>query len=233
MINREQHIAIFYDLLKKVIEKFPLQTLNNLGSVELPSQGVYFFFEEGETRNNKTDSRVVRIGTHAAVANSKASLYDRLYNHKGYKDLSGNHRGSVFRKLIGLSLTNRDKLDYKYWGDKSKKKDSIVKLSEKPLEMIVSQYLNKMPFTVLEVNGPSSKTNARALIEENSIALLSNFNKTPIDFHSPEWLGIYSKVDKVISSGLWNSDYVDQNYIAANYFEVFEYHLSIMKNYFS
>jgi hypothetical protein len=226
--TRQNNIDKFYDLLDRVIEKFPKQTLNNLNSIKLPEKGVYFFFENGETRDNKIDNRVVRVGTHAAVANSKTTLYKRLYNHKGSKDLTGNHRSSVFRKLIGFSIANKNKLDFKYWGDKSKKGDRMIKDTEKPLERLVSIYLCSMPFTVLDVPGPSSKNNDRALIEENSIALLSNYNKIPIDKCSTNWLGLFSKDEKVISSGLWNSNYVDQNYIDEQFFKTFEKYLTTM-----
>ena len=228
-INRQINIDKFYELIDQVVEKFPRQTLAKLGSIQLPEKGVYFFFEKGETRDNNRSNRIVRVGTHAAIANSKATLYDRLYNHKGSNDLTGNHRGSVFRKLIGFSLSNKDNLDFKYWGDKSKKSDRNVKNTEKPLEVKVSQYLHSMTFTVLEVPGISAKDNDRALIEENSISLISNYYKTPIDKCSTKWLGLYSNDAKVISSGLWNSDYVDQNFIDERYFMKFEEYLKKMK----
>ena len=229
--NRQQNIDRFYSLLDKVIEKFPKQTLDIMSKDRLPEKGVYFFFEQDELRNDSNIERVVRIGTHAAIKNSNATLYDRLYNHKGSKDLSGNHRGSVFRKLIGESLINRDTLDYPYWGDRTKKKDKLVKLSEKPLEKIVSSYLHTLTYTVLEIPGISSKDNDRAFIEENSIALLSNYQKTKIDQNSKKWLGLYSNNHKVIESGLWNSDCVERKNIDGKYFEKFEKYLSQMHNY--
>lgn len=196
----------------------------------LPEKGVYFFFEPNETRQNSNSDRVVRIGTHAAIANSNATLYERLYNHKGSKDLTGNHRGSVFRKLIGYSLLYKENLNYLHWGNKSKKGDKPIKLLEKSLEKIVSTYLHTLPFTVLEVPGHASKANDRAFIEKNSIALLSNYGRPIIDKYSKNWLGQYSKDTKVIGSGLWNSDYVERELIDANYFNVFEKHLKKMNN---
>jgi len=230
-MKRNQHnIDKFYKLLEKVEEKFPRQSLDKLSSIKLPEKGVYFFFENGEYRNNTTNNRVVRVGTHAAVAKSNATLYDRLYNHKGSIDLTGNHRGSVFRKLIGFSLINSNKLDFKHWGDKSKKGDKKIKEEEKPLEIAVSKYIYSLTFIVLEVPGPSLKDNDRALIEENSIALLSNYFESTIDQHSSDWLGLFSGDKKVISSGLWNNKHVDQKCIDDKYFKTFEYHLKNMNN---
>jgi hypothetical protein len=226
--NRQQNINIFYDLLDEVIKKFPKRNLDTISKSNLPEKGVYFFFEQNETRQDSNFDRVVRIGTHAAIANSNATLYDRLYNHKGSKDLTGNHRGSVFRKLIGYSLLYNDRLKYPYWGDKSKKSDKLITSSEKPLEQIVSTYLHTLTFSVLEVPGPSSKNNDRAFIEKNSIALLSNYDRPAIDTCSKKWLGQYSSDPKIIGSGLWNSNYVNCKNIDINYFNTFEKHLAKM-----
>ena len=228
--NRQQNIDKCYDLLDGVIKKFPKRTLDTISNKNLPEKGVYFFFEQNETRQNINSERVVRIGTHAAIANSNATLYDRLYNHKGSKDLTGNHRGSVFRKLIGYSLLYKDELIYPYWGDKSKKSDKPIKLSEKSLEKLVSTYLHTLTFTVLEIPGPSSKDNDRAFIEKNSIALLSNYDRPIIDKCSKNWLGLYSKDNEIINSGLWNSDCVERKEINKNYFDTFEKHLTKMNN---
>ena len=228
--HRQQHVNKFYDLLDRVTVKFPKRSLDTISKSNLPEKGVYFFFEPNETRHNSNFDRVVRIGTHAAIANSNATLYDRLYNHKGSKDLTGNHRGSVFRKLIGYSLLYKDSLNYPHWGDKSKKGDKSVKASEKDLEKIVSKYIHTLTFTVLEVPGPSSKDNDRAFIEENSIALLSNYDQPAIDKCSKNWLGLYSKDSKVIGSGLWNFDCVDRKIIVKDYFDRFEKYLTTMNN---
>jgi hypothetical protein len=226
--TRQQNIDKFYNLLDEVVKKFPKRTLDNITRKNLPEKGVYFFFEPNEIRQDNKSERVVRIGTHAAIANSNATLYDRLYNHKGSRDLTGNHRGSVFRKLIGYSLLNKDGLNHPHWGDKSKRGDKQIKLSEKPLEKIVSTYLHTLRFTVLEIPGPSSKDNDRAFIEDNTIALLSNFNRPIIDKCSKNWLGLFSKDNEVLCSGLWNSNCVDRLEISKNYFDTFEKHLTNM-----
>lgn len=227
---RQQNIKVFYRLVDEVIKKFPKKTLATMSKSGLPEKGVYFFFDPNEARHDSNSGRVVRIGTHAAIANSKATLYDRLRNHKGSKDLAGNHRVSVFRKLIGYSFLNKKDLTFPHWGDKSKKGDKSIRLSEIPLEILVSKYICALPFTVLEVPGPSAKDNDRAFIEENSIALLSNYDRQPIDQFSENWLGLYSKNSKVIGSGLWNSNYVERIHIDHKYFDTFEKHLSNMNN---
>lgn len=216
--------------MDELVKKFPRQTLDRLRTLRLPEQGVYFFFEPNELRQDGKSDRVVRIGTHAVVARSNATLYDRLCNHKGANDVSGNHRGSVFRCLVGLSVIQKNQLLYPYWGDRSKKGDREVKMSEKPLERLVSTYLHRLPFTALEVPGPPSKTNDRAMIEENAIALLSNYNRPEVDRCSNDWLGLYSRDDKVIGSGLWNSKGVNREEIDSHFFSTFERYLAKMEH---
>ncbi len=78
---------------------------------DCPAGGVYFFFEDGEVRGDGS-SRVVRVGTHALTATSKATLWGRLRQHRGHlagRDPgSGNHRASVFRRHVGAALIQRD-----------------------------------------------------------------------------------------------------------------------------
>jgi hypothetical protein len=54
----------------------------------------------------------------------------------------------------------------------------------------------------------------RGKIERNTIALLSNFNKSPLDPPSPDWLGRHCNRDRdcVRASGLWNQNHVHESY---------------------
>jgi hypothetical protein len=73
---RLNEIDIFYKLLAEIEKKFPKRPLGDLLKLKnkIPDQGVYFFFEKSETRENSNIERVVRVGTHAAQANSKATI---------------------------------------------------------------------------------------------------------------------------------------------------------------
>ena len=77
--------------------------------MEWPARGVYFFFEDGEARSTSgTGPRVVRIGTHALTAKSSTTLWNRLAQHRGVVGTGGgNHRGSIFRLLVGEALLRR------------------------------------------------------------------------------------------------------------------------------
>jgi hypothetical protein len=61
--------------------------------------------------------------------------------------------------------------------------------AETALESAVSLYIGQMPFVVLAVDDEPGPRSARAFIERNSIALLSNYARPPIDPPSPAWLG--------------------------------------------
>lgn len=63
-----------------------------------PTNGVYIFFEEGETiktPDGRVLDRIVRVGTHEKDDN----LYKRLKQH-----FTGNITSSIFRKDIGKAL---------------------------------------------------------------------------------------------------------------------------------
>src|SRR5438270_834093 len=69
-----------------------------------------------------------------------------------------------------------------------------------------------MPFVWLVMDDEPGSGSARGYIERNSIALLSNYVKEPIDPPSPTWLGHHCDRPRVRKSGLWNSNHVDESY---------------------
>ncbi len=209
-MSRTRDINCFYEILGNLETKLSSNRMLSEcdGKMDWFDQGVYFFFEKGETRDN-INLRVVRVGTHAVSQGSRTTLWSRLKAHKGIRNLSGNHRGSVFRKLIGYSLIERDKLNFPHWGE-GINADKEIRLSEIDLERRVSTYIGNMPFLWLKAEDEASKDSIRSYIEVNSIALLSNYEKDPIDIKSSTWLGNHSGYEKIINSGLWNSDHVDK-----------------------
>jgi len=87
-----------------------------------------------------------------------------------------------------------------------------VRLAERALECDVSQVIGKMPFLWLPIEDDAGPDSLRGTIERNSIALLSNTNKAPLDPPSPGWLGHHSDRERVRTSGLWNQNHVDECY---------------------
>lgn len=185
------------------------------GRMNWPRRGVYFLFESGEVRKESgTGLRVVRVGTHAVSGGSKSTLWKRLAQHRGKSDGSGgNHRGSVFRLLVGAALASREpETAAVLWGT-GQSAPKPVREAETALEARVSSHIGGMPFLWLECDDDPSPDSRRAYIERNSIALLSQVNMhPPLDSPSGTWLGSSSPNPDVCKSGLWNSRHVRDNY---------------------
>jgi hypothetical protein len=175
---------------------------------ELPSKGVYFFFEAGEKRGGRRDARVVRVGTHAVSQGSKSTLAQRLRAHRGVATTGGgSHRSSVFRSHVGAALIRRDGLsDYTDWGSGSTA-DKEIRQREEGLERRVSEFIGAMTYLVVAVSDEASARSDRAYIERNAIALLSMVGRE-LDPPSSGWLGTWSNSHQIASSGLWNIDHV-------------------------
>lgn len=186
---------------------------NCSGGMNWPEKGVYFFFEPDGMRNESTTLRVVRVGTHAVSRGSKSTLWGRLRTHKGRVAGGGNHRGSVFRKLVGYALIKRENYAGPAagtWGEGNSASRDIRTL-EKDLEKKVSGHLCTMPFLWVEINDEAGPDSERAFIERNAIALLSNINGCP-DNPSTKWLGSLCPHSNIRESGLWNSNHVREKY---------------------
>lgn len=192
-----------------------------VGRMAWPTRGVYFFFEGGEQRSpSGMGPRVVRVGTRALTSSSRTTLWQRLSQHRGAATSGGgNHRGSIFRLLVGEALASRDGSPVASWGSGSSAgqaartlglEPSAVRDQEHPLEVAVSEAIGTMPFLWVRCDDAPGGASARGLIERNAIALLSNFDKDPIDPPSSAWLGMHSARERVRRSGLWNNNHVDE-----------------------
>lgn len=179
-----------------------------------PKRAVYFFREPGEVRTDSgAKSRVVRVGTHALKAESATTLWNRLSQHKGYvRSGGGNHRGSIFRLIVGTALIERDSISCPTWDKCRHTAAREVRKREQSLEMAVSKVIGQMPFLWLAIGDEPGPASLRGYIERNAIALLSNYGKQPIDPPSRAWLGYHCNREKVRTSGLWNSNHVDERY---------------------
>lgn len=211
--RRAHHLQQFYELLDQLEYKIGsarcLSECN--GTMCWPQRGVYFFREAGEIRTHTGGPRIVRVGTHALKAGSKTTLWNRLSQHRGVASHGGgNHRGSVFRKIVGAALIRRDGWDCSTWGQGSNATKGIRE-AEHPLEQAVSEVIGVMPFLWLSVDDEPGPDSLRGCIERNAIALLSHYRES-IDLPSPQWLGSWSDSEKVQQSGLWNSNHVDDDY---------------------
>jgi hypothetical protein len=214
MENRKFDLIRFYEILARIEGRIGGRpTLADCDSrTKLPGRGVYFFMENGESRSDTGEgSRIVRVGTHGLKLDSKATLWTRLSQHKGSVNSGGgNHRGSIFRLLIGSTLPGAI-AEGSRWGQGSAAGGEIRRFEE-PNEREVSRIIRAMPFLWLGVDDAAHPESARGLIERNAIALLSNYEKPPIDAPSVNWRGLKSDRERVRASGLWNNRHVDEAY---------------------
>jgi hypothetical protein len=215
MKKRGADLVRFYRLMDE------LQTLN--GSLHRlatarpgaswPRRGVVWFYEKGESRSDSgAGPRIVRVGTHALKPELNSTLWDKLA-----QDGTGSHRQSLFRTLVGLSLRDlTGKTEPQGWGrDRPAGPATPADAPDKyetALESAVSLYVGQMPFVVLAVDDAPGPRSERAFIERNSIALLSNYARQPLDAPSAAWLGRRCGREKVRQSGLWNTAHVDAAY---------------------
>lgn len=178
-----------------------------------PSRGLYFFFEHNEFRMTAPfHPRVVRVGTHAVSAGSKATLWNRLRTHRGGLNGAGNHRGSIFRLHVGESLIRKAGLEAAFptWGV-GQSASEITRVSEQEVELEVSETIGGMRVLWLEVPDSASPDSDRSYLERNVIALLSG-QSGPLDLQRPEWLGHWSSRDAIRFAGLWNVNHVYESY---------------------
>lgn len=213
--SRNIDLKIFYSLLGLLEGRVGgVQTLAKCsGRMHWPARGIYFFMEDDENRANSGGSpRIVRVGTHALKEGSATSLWTRLSQHRGQdKSGGGNHRGSIFRLIVGAALIERHGYKSPTWGV-GNTAPAEVRAGELELEREVSKLICAMPFLWLAIDDQPGPTSLRGYIERNAIALLSNFNKPPIDPASAGWLGHSCNRERVRRSGLWNSNHVDEEY---------------------
>jgi hypothetical protein len=159
------------------------------GRMMWPQRGVYFFMEEGEKRADTGKGlRIVRVGTHALTSSSQTTLWKRLSQHKGQATGGGNHRGSIFRLLVGSTLNRAAPTPCPTWGVGSSGSKETRAL-EQSLEHEVSRVIGAMPFLWLAIDDPPGANSLRGYVERNAVALLSNLSKPALDPPSSEWRG--------------------------------------------
>lgn len=224
MTQRLQDLQRFYAALERLerAQGKPRLLRECHGRLRWPSRGVYFFFEPNEMRTDSgTGSRVVRVGTHALKTHSKSTLWSRLRQHRGnVRNSGGNHRGSIFRLLIGQALISAEKLTSETWGI-GQSAVSETRKRETEAERVVTERMSELSLLWLPIEDDPGPQNRRGFVERNSIALLSNFHREALDPPSSEWLGRHSDRPKVRESGLWNSDHVDEHH-TADFLDTFE-----------
>lgn len=170
---------------------FPFENFIN----EIPKNGIYIIFENGE--KYKTLDRIVRVGTHTG----NNQLRSRLNQHF----IKENKNRSIFRKNIGRCFLNKEinpylslwELDITSRAEKEKNLKLLDLDFEKKIEKIISNYVQtNLSFCVFQIDTKDDR-----LFWESKI--VSTLAKATDIKPSENWLGNQSTKDKIKISGLW------------------------------
>jgi hypothetical protein len=227
--QRRADLIRFYSIMETLKRKIGgfRKLADCSGKMAWPKRGVYFVYENDEYRSDTgTGPRIVRVGTHAVRFGSSSTLWQRLRQHKGLKSGGGNHRGSVFRLLLGEAIISKEKLKFPDWSIGNSAVKTVLQ-AELPLELRVSKIMVEMPFLWLPIDDDAGPKSLRSFVEQNSIGLLSNYERAALDSESQKWLGYHSPRERVKKSGLWNQDYVETGY-APTFLDAFERLVSVV-----
>ena len=162
---------------------------------KIPLNGIYILFENGETDHGL--DRIVRIGAHTGAN----QLRSRLTQHY----ILENKDRSIFRKNIGRAILSKRNDPYlKIWQidfTTRNKRDEFGRLVnhsyQSQVESEVSKHIqDNFSFCVFEVN----EKDKRLELESKLISTVSSCSQCR---PSNNWLGNYSPVEKIITSGLW------------------------------
>ena len=191
-MNPEEICSTVHELLR------PLPAFEQPAEVPI-ADGLYFFYERGESSRHAPDGRIVRVGNHPR---SDGTLVRRLRQH-----YTGRKNGSVFRKFLGGALIRAEDPGHPclapapgkgHWERQDEKPCHRCR----PIEQSVSRLL-KARFRFRRVSIPDRKE--RNHLEEVLIASLS---ACPVCQPSHGWLGRHAYSDVVRRAGMWNSQFV-------------------------
>jgi len=162
---------------------------------EIPLNGIYILFEEGERKGDF--DRIVRVGTHTGDNQLRSRLKQHFVNE--------NKDRSIFRKNIGRAILNKKEDPYlKIWEIDFTTRDARERFGnlinwekQKQVERKISEFIqDNFSFVLI----PMDDKNKRLNIESKIISTVSRCNNCSA---SSEWLGLFSPKDKIKKSGLW------------------------------
>jgi len=179
--------------IHEIVESFPLYRYPvNRGN--LPLNGIYFFYEEGEKIQigSQVKDRIVRVGTHR----EQDRFPDRIFNH-----YNGNKNSSVFRKHLGGAIIRRkNPADSRL--ERWLKQDAPT---FDDVEVLVNaQIREQFSFRCIRVDNKEERLD----LEKRLIATLSRCSQCK---PSENWLGKFAASRKIQVSGLWNDQYVNSD----------------------
>jgi hypothetical protein len=163
--------------------------------IDLPDNGIYVLFEEGEHAHG--NRRIVRVGSHTGTNQLRSRLIQHFVSE--VKDRS------IFRKNVGRCLLNRDNDPFlASWELDLTSRDARVAYAgkidfakQKEIECQVSEYIRShFTFVVFEIPDKDKRIELESKIT-STISLCTDC------VPSKKWLGCHSPKAKIRESGLW------------------------------
>ena len=163
------------------------------------TNGLYFFYEDGESNRHASEGRIVRVGNHPR---SDGTLVRRLRQH--YRV---GKNGSVFRKFLGGALMRAESPRHPclapgpglgHWERQNEKPCDQCR----PVEQRVS-YLLRTSFCFRCVSIPSRRERNRF-----EALLIASLSSCSVCGPSCRWLGKFAYSEVVRCAGMWNSQFV-------------------------
>ena len=220
--------------LHETLEQLPI-TSYPFDLEQLPKNGIYFFYEKGETwGHGGSKPRIVRVGTHRGN-NFRSRMADhyligRRVSHSmkrfGPKDRS------IFRKNLGRAILNRDHPEYlETWNidftpkrnreRKSHLRDMDI---EKETEELISGVLKEnFSFRFARIEKQEERIGSGGL-ERTFIGTLAACKSCR---PSENWLGNHSPLERIRKNGLWQTQHLMERAIDSEEMRRFE---EIVKN---
>lgn len=191
---------------------------------DLPRDGIYFFYETGETwgHGEPPRARIVRVGTHRE-GNFRSRMADHyLVGRKAevQRDRPAPKDRSIFRKNLGRALLARTNDPYlPMWEidfTTRAKRDALGErrnlVKEQSLEDEISRLLReRFVFRCLPMSGEEERMGGSGL-EAKLIGTLARCTRCR---PSDGWLGRYSPKPEIRRSGLWLSQHLSSEPLTA------------------
>jgi hypothetical protein len=161
--------------------------------------GLYFFYETGETSPHAPTGRVVRVGNHPR---SDGALVCRLQQH-----YSGRKNASVFRRYVGGALIRSATPQSPcllpgpglgHWEKQDAHPCEICSGIERQVSAI---FRTAFRFRCVEISNRQERNRFEPL-------LIATLAACTVCQASSGWLGRYAYPTKVQNAGMWNSDFV-------------------------
>ena len=208
-------MSISCKVLHERIESLPL--IGYPFAVEhLPRNGIYFFYETGETwGHGGMNQRIVRIGSHRQN-NFRSRISEHYLLKESAMDFDMNKPKpsdrSIFRKNIGRAVLWRDgddycdlwEIDFTYRANRDVYGHLRDVEREKKIESEITRIMReRFAFLCIEIEDEAERIGGNGL-EKEYIAAVSGCRQCK---PSATWLGRSSPVEKISRSGLWLVQY--------------------------